>query len=122
MPALVTFRADNKIYLLTDKTNTATSFDTVQDGINYFERAYKRHGALSYESIMSVCINNLTFSPAVHQWDHEDLAPLIGMNIIDMKTFRGYRLRNVSGVMTGALLTREKAEEFHESGRKPSTV
>ncbi|MFF2532286.1 hypothetical protein ACFVS2_25590 [Brevibacillus sp. NPDC058079] len=122
MPALVTFEADNKIFLMTTSDNVVQAFETVQKGLNYFEDGYNRNHSRGYEASISACINNMSFSPSVHEWEHEDIAPLIEMGVVDMNSFRGYRLSNTSGSMNGALLTGEQAKEFHDRGVKPRLI
>lgn len=123
MPALITIEVSGKIYLLMDRESKCVQgFDTVEEGIAYFERGYNESHTRNYESSMSALMNYITFTPSVHEWNHDDLKPLFGMKIAVDETFKAYGINNVSGYMMGVLLTGEEAEQFHENGLKPKLI
>jgi hypothetical protein len=121
MPAIVTILADNKIYLMMND-KTVQGFDTVNEAINHFEVGYNNNHARGYEASMSACLNFIQFSPSIHEWEHENLTPLVDEGVIELDNFRGYSLSSVSGRMLGAICTGENALTFHESGITPKLI
>jgi hypothetical protein len=121
MAIVVSFLADEKVYLFV-KENVVNDFETVSRALTYFEKAYNNNHSRGHEASMSALINGITFQPSVHEWDHQDLSPMIDMEIIENGTFHAYSLSHVSGGMVGALCTGERALEWHESGLKPRLI
>lgn len=121
MPAIVTFQSENKVYLLMNE-DSVRGFDTTGQALNYFEESYNRNHSRGYEASMSATLNYIQFTPAVHEWNHDDLQPLVDDKVIDLDTFRAYSIYSISGRMKGALCTGEKAQEFHDNGITPSLI
>jgi hypothetical protein len=121
MPVLVTFKSEEKIYLLTEK-NVVNDFQTVEKACNYFEKSYKRFLGLGLEGSATACLHQITFDPRVHVWEHKDLTPMIDQKIIDPDTMNNYSISHDSGRMTGGLCAGENALRFHESGLSPKLV
>jgi hypothetical protein len=121
MPAIVTLKADSKLYLMTEG-GVVRAFNTVEEALSYFEVGYNRNHRRSYEGSMSALLNAITYSAAVHRLDYEDISPLIEQGVVDTETFNNYQLNHVSGSMTGALLTGVNAEAFHASGIAPRII
>jgi hypothetical protein len=121
MSVIVTIEADNKIYLLT-VNNGVNDFETVAKARHYFESSYRKRHSLSYESSISVVLNHMAYQPSIHEWNHNDLSPMIEMGIIEEENFHEYGLSHVSGHMTGGLCTGENAKEFHDKGIKPRLI
>ena len=48
----------DEIYLIGDK-NGIMAFKTITDGLDYYEKGYKQCHSRSYESSMSVLLNNI---------------------------------------------------------------
>lgn len=122
MPVIVSIKADNKIYLHIGNENVVSDFETVERAMQFFERPYEKAHSRGYEASMSACINYITYQPRVHNWEYENLSPLVEQGVIDNDTYRAYELSHVSGHVKGALCTGVNAEIWHESGISPSLV
>ena len=120
--ALVSFKAKDKVYLLIGENNVVQAFKSVQKASDYFESSYMKCHNRGYESSMSACLNYITFNPAIHPWEHEDLSKLVDMGVINPETFSSYTIRNISGQITGALCTGENASSWHDSGITPNLI
>lgn len=122
MNALVPFLADNKVYLLIGDENCVQAFKSERKALDCFEDSYNRSHSRGYEASISACLNAITYEPTIHSWQHEDLQPLIDMDIINQETFRAYSMHHVSGSIKGALLTGDNALKWHEGGIKPRLI
>ena len=120
--ALVSFYADNKVYLLLGEDRIVQAFDSVRRALDYFESPYLRAHNRGFTSSMSACLNYITFNPAIHSWEHEDLSKLIEMGVIASDTFRSYTIGNISGQIKGALCTGAEAVNWHNSGITPKLI
>jgi len=109
-------QADDKIYLLAnEEARCILSFNSVKDGLAYFEDAYNLRHVRSFESSISACLHHITFQPSI--------VTIQGYNelkekIVDENNMMGIDLSHVSGFMT-VLATRPTAREYWENGRKP---
>jgi len=89
-------------------------FESLGDGLRYFEDAYNRAHGRSYEASMSACINAISFRPSILRLSIDTIKEHLaeGTGVITV--------RNVSGSMS--LLPLVDAEQLWESGEKPKLI
>ena len=122
MSAIVTFLYDDKVYLLTMKEKNVRKFESVEEGLAYFEKSYNRKHAIGYVGSITASLNFITFQPSVHEWNHETVSLLVEQDVIVMDTACGYEFTHETGRISGGLCTGEKALEFHHSGKVPQLI
>jgi len=89
-------------------------FETLAEGLHYFEDSYNRAHRRSYEASMSACINAISFRPSILRLSIEEIQQYLEGEP------RGVHVRNVSGGMM--LLPLKDAEQLWESGVKPGLI
>lgn len=123
MGAIVTFKADNQIYLLIDKKDMCVAgYTNVETALKIFEDAYNRHHDRGYGSSMSACLNYMEFDIAVHDvGKHPDASFLLDLQVLE-KPHRAMNVNGMAGYMSGILLTGPNAVTYHNSGARPRLI
>lgn len=107
--------------LLTDRQGFLTGFHTLADGLHYYEGAYNRKHAQSFEGSMSACFNAMTFQPSV--FAVTSLDDLKDLPVRDEDgAMKLVSMRNVSGGIWGIPCHVEKAKAVWEKGEKPRLI
>lgn len=96
-----------------EDTYSIRGFKSEQDGLEYFESAYRRAHQRSYEGSMSACINAIFFRPSIVQLSIPEIHTLIE----EQKVVRAH---HTSGMIDYVPLIAEKAEPIWEKGSKPA--
>ena len=89
-------------------------FESMGDGLRYFEDSYNRAHGRSYEASMSACINAISFRPSILKLSIEEIKQHLDGDA------HAVTIRNVSGSMT--LLPLKDVDQLWESGRKPQLI
>jgi hypothetical protein len=97
-----------------EKIYSIHGFESLGDGLRYFEDSYNRAHGRSYEASMSACINAISFRPSILKLSIE----AIKEHLAEGAT--AAHIRNVSGSMV--LLPLKDAEQLWESGEKPRLI
>ena len=90
-------------------------FESLKDGLRYFEDGYNRNHSRSYEASMSDCINWIFFHPSIVSLDMEEIKALLTTDQALVTC------RNVAGSMT-LLALKPEAKAVWDSGLKPQLI
>jgi|ERR1700739_29243 len=96
------------------KTYMIQGFETLKEGLRYFEDSYNRAHGRGYEASMSACINGIFFRPSILKLSIPDLKKHLEEGV------KPVTVRNISGSMT--LLPMVDATALWESGSKPRLI
>ena len=97
------------------KKSEIQGFESIQEGVAFFERAYNAAHQGSYESSMSACINNIFFRPSIVEFNNvEEIVPFLAEPVQLMT------LTCVAGRLYG--LKFKDAKNLWEKGTKPELI
>jgi hypothetical protein len=96
-------------------TWTIRGWKTSKEALEYWEGAYRRAHARSYEGSMSACLNFISFNPSILELTLDEIAPLIAgdRRVVNLYTNSG---------SIDAVVLNNKAAAFWERGSKPALI
>ena len=90
-------------------------FQSVGEGLSYFETAYNRNHMRGFEGSMSALINGISFRPSIVTLSMPELKAIV-------EEKRVHHIRNCSGRMSLLPLVKEKSDPIWEAGNKPHLI
>jgi hypothetical protein len=114
--ALVECQRNYYLMMHDDRTNIQ-AFETLEKGLDFFERGYNTAHSRSYESSMSACFNWLVFKPSiVSAKDLDEIKTWVGPEP------RATRISHPSGFMLGIAVLPEFGQKLWESWSQPKLI
>jgi hypothetical protein len=110
--------SDNGYYIVCNREEMCLlGFESLDNGLLYYENAYNRKHRRSYEGSMSACLNYMFCQASIVKApDMEEIRRLVGDKP------KPYNLHHISGSMIGLKLPDEYGKRLWEAGEKPKLI